>query len=85
MLKSAKPSNGFLIGPSIKKANLKRSILFEFWQINGIDVLLTVVVIVTVTSQAAQQHTLVFVPPAIDCQHNKSLIDRPGIWKRRDE
>ena len=41
--------------------------------------------ILTVTSQAAQMHTLVFLVPVVHCKKNVSLVYSPSIRKRSDE
>ena len=85
VLDAAVAAKAFLIGPSVEETDVERVVFLQFGQEDGIGVRVGIVVVFAVAGEAAEEYALVFAIPMVDGQHDKTLVDAPGVRQGGDE
>ena len=66
-----------LIGSRIEEADVKRLLGLVLREVDGVQVLLRIVIIITIASQSTQKNALIGIAPPIQREHQESLVDGP--------
>ena len=85
VLDAAVAPETLLIGTGVEETDIERVVFLQLGQENGIGVRVGIVVVFAVAGQSAKEDTLVFAVPMVDGEHDKTLVDTPGVGESGDK
>ena len=74
-----------LIGTGVEETDIERVVFLQLGQEDGVGVRVGIVLVFAVAGQSAKEDTLVFAVPMVDGEHDKTLVDTPGVGESGDK
>ena len=69
----------------MEETDIERVVFLQLGQEDGVGVRVGIVVVFAVAGQSAKEDTLVFAVPMVDGEHDKTLVDTPGVGEGGDK